>query len=158
METDSKNLIILLYIRQILSKSPDSKTTIVSQMLDQRNRAVSEQAKTDDFIISEKLVSQYLAQLSENKYLFPLYNELFTAGGCEIYFKDIINYIEVGEETNYATVVKAALCKYETAIGYRKKSLYYNSNENYGVKLNPDKDEKLIFDSTDQVIVISRGT
>ena len=157
MNADARNLITLLHARDILRKS-DRKITIVSQMMDERNRAVADQARADDFIISEKLISQYMAQISENKFLFPLFNELFTNEGGEIYFNNIKDYVKTGVKTNFYTLVKAASLRNESAIGYRKSALHYDAGENYGVKMNPDKDEEILIDSDDQLIIIASAS
>jgi len=153
MDADARSLITLLHGRRIIEKS-NRKITIVSQMLDERNRAVADQAKADDFIISEKLISQYMAQLSENKLLFTLYNELFTSEGSEIYFNNISDYVNDGITTNFYTLVKSASLRGESAIGYRKHKLQYDVDENYGVKMNPDKEDEILIESGDQLIVI----
>ena len=153
MDADARSLITLLHGRRIIEKS-NRKITIVSQMLDERNRAVADQAKADDFIISEKLISQYMAQLSENKLLFTLYNELFTSEGSEIYFNNISDYVNDGITTNFYTLVKSASLRNESAIGYRKHKLQYDVDENYGVKMNPDKEDEILIESGDQLIVI----
>ena len=157
MNADARNLITLLHARDILRKS-DRKITIVSQMMDERNRAVADQARADDFIISEKLISQYMAQISENQFLFPLFNELFTNEGGEIYFNNIKDYVKTGVKTNFYTLVKAASLRNESAIGYRKSALHYDAGENYGVKMNPDKDEEILIDSDDQLIIIASAS
>jgi hypothetical protein len=157
MNADARNLITLLHARDILRKS-DRKITIVSQMMDERNRAVADQARADDFIISEKLISQYMAQISENQFLFPLFNELFTNEGAEIYFNNIKDYVKIGVKTNFYTLVKAASLRNESAIGYRKSALHYDAGENYGVKMNPDKDEEILIDSDDQLIIIASAS
>ena len=157
MNADARNLITLLHARDILRKS-DRKITIVSQMMDERNRAVADQARADDFIISEKLISQYLAQISENQFLFPLFNELFTNEGAEIYFNNIKDYVKIGVKTNFYTLVKAASLRNESAIGYRKSALHYDAGANYGVKMNPDKDEEILIDSDDQLIIIASAS
>tara|TARA_Y100000310_G_scaffold322934_1_gene382665 strand:+ start:954 stop:2894 length:1941 start_codon:yes stop_codon:yes gene_type:complete len=157
MNADARNLITLLHARDILRKS-DRKITIVSQMMDERNRAVADQARADDFIISEKLISQYMAQISENQFLFPLFNELFTNEGEEIYFNNIKDYVKIGVKTNFYTLVKAASLRNESAIGYRKSALHYDAGENYGVKMNPDKDEEILIDSDDQLIIIASAS
>ena len=157
MNADARNLITLLHARDILQKS-DRKITIVSQMIDERNRAVADQARADDFIISEKLISQYMAQISENQFLFPLFNELFTNEGAEIYFNNIKDYVKIGVKTNFYTLVKAASLRNESAIGYRKSALHYDAGENYGVKMNPDKDEEILIDSDDQLIIIASAS
>ena len=156
LDADSRSLIILLHCRRIIEKS-NKKITIVSQILDEKNRAIADQAKADDFIVSEKMVSQYLAQLSENKLLYSLYNELFTSEGSEIYFNNLSDYINGGITTNFYNIVKSASLKNESAIGYRKHKFKYSVDHNYGVKMNPDKDDEIIVEKGDQLIVIGES-
>ena len=94
-------------------------------------------------------------QISENKFLFNLFMELFSADGCEIYFKPITNYIDIETEVNIFTLVQAASEKGETAIGYRISHLFNNPDQNYGVSLNPNKTQTVKFNTEDKLIVIS---
>lgn len=153
---DERNLITLLNARNILNKESD-KVTIVSQMLDEKNRAIGDEARADDFIISEKLVSQYMAQISENKFLYPLFNELFTNEGSEIYFNNMDMYVEKGTNLNFYTLIKSASLKGHSAIGYRKRKNSYLFDENYGVNMNPDKHESIHVEDGDQLIVIAKN-
>ena len=154
ISADSRTLITLLHVRDICDRL-DKRITIISQILDEKNRQVAEQTKADDFIVSEKLVSQFLTQISENKFLFNLFMELFSAEGCEIYFKPITNYIDIETEVNIFTLIQAASEKGETAIGYRISHLFNNPDQNYGVSLNPNKTQTVKFNTEDKLIVIS---
>ena len=55
--------------------------SIVSEMMDLRNRALAQVAKADDFIVSDKLVSLMLAQLSENRALDRVFLAVGGLGG-----------------------------------------------------------------------------
>jgi voltage-gated potassium channel Kch len=54
--------------------------SIVSEMLDDRNRKLAEITHTDDFIVSVKLDSLMMSQISENKELKTVFEDLFSAG------------------------------------------------------------------------------
>jgi voltage-gated potassium channel Kch len=153
-DADSHTLITLLHLRDIAERN-SFRFSIVSEMLDIRNRELAEVAKADDFIISNKLISLMLAQLSENKELKAVFDDLFDAEGSEIYLKPAVNYIQSGREVNFYSVCEAAARKNEIAIGYRKNEFAYNAEKTYGVVVNPDKSGKIIFGENDKVIVIA---
>ena len=67
-EADAITLITLLHLRALAEKQ-SQRFSIVSEMLDARNRELAEVARADDFIVGDKLVSQLLAQMSENPVL-----------------------------------------------------------------------------------------
>ncbi len=67
-EADAKTLITLLHLRN-LADAAGVRLSIVSEMMDLRNRALAQIARADDFIVSDKLVSLMMSQLSENKNL-----------------------------------------------------------------------------------------
>ncbi|HPH19911.1 MAG TPA: NAD-binding protein, partial [Haliscomenobacter sp.] len=71
-ESDAKTLICLLHLRDLADKA-GKDFSIVSEMLDIRNRELAEVSKADDFILSDKLLSLVLTQISENKALKKVY-------------------------------------------------------------------------------------
>ena len=98
-----------------------------------------------------------LAQLSENKELKPVFDELFQSYGSEIYLKPIKNYINTGEFVDFYTLVEIAAQRNETAIGYRKIELKGSSKDNFGVVINPKKQEEVLFSENDFLIVVSEN-
>jgi len=153
-EADSRTLVTLVHLRDIRDKI-NQQFTIVSEILDVRNRELLELNQADDFILSERLVSLAMAQISENKELGPLFEELFQPEGSEIYFKPITNYLTVDEPVNFFTIVEAALAEKETAIGYRQVSYANDADRNYGLVINPRKSDYVDYVETDQIIVFS---
>lgn len=153
-EADSRTLVTLVHLRDIRDKI-NQQFTIVSEILDVRNRELLELNQADDFILSERLVSLAMAQISENKELGPLFEELFQPEGSEIYFKPITNYLTVDEPVNFFTIVEAALAEKETAIGYRQVSYANDADRNYGLVINPKKSDYVDYVETDQIIVFS---
>lgn len=88
-------LITLLHLRNIEEKTGND-FTIVSEMMDIRNKELAEGTEADDFIISNKLISLMLSQLSENKELKAVFDDLFDADGSEIYVKPVTDYVKTG--------------------------------------------------------------
>jgi ion channel POLLUX/CASTOR len=75
-EADAKTLVTLLHLRDIAGRD-ETPFSIVSEMLDLRNRELAEAAQVDDFIVSDHLLSLMLSQLSENAELFDIFMDLF---------------------------------------------------------------------------------
>ena len=153
-EADAKTLVTLLHLRHI-AETDESPFSIVSEMLDLRNRELAEAAKVDDFIISDHLISLMLAQISEDADLYPIFQDIFDPEGAEIYLKPIGQYVETDQPVNFYTVVEAARRRGETAIGYRVIAEANNGRKNHGVHTNPKKSEKVNFAPDDKIIVVA---
>ncbi len=153
-EADAKTLISLLHIRNFAEKK-QKKLNIVSEMFDQNNRELAAVTKADDFIISDNLISRMLSQLSETRDLKKVFDDLFDADGSEIYLKDAIKYVKPNIPVNFYTVLESAAKKGETAIGYRIVEKAHSVEDNYGIFINPLKNEKVIFTEEDKIIVLA---
>jgi len=153
-EADAKTLVTLLHLRDIAEKD-ETPFSIVSEMLDLRNRELAEATQVDDFIVSEHLISLMMSQLSENAELFDVFNDMFDPEGSEIYLKPVSDYVTLGEPVNFYTVVEAAKRRGETTLGYRLESEAGQAEKSYGVHTNPKKSEQVVFTSADKIIVIA---
>ncbi len=153
-EADAITLVTLLHLRDIAERD-DTPFSIVSEMLDLRNRELAEATKVDDFIVSEHLVGLMMAQLSENAELEGVFDDLFDAEGSEIYLKPMSDYVVTGTPVDFYTVTEAASRRGETAIGYRLMSESRDAGRSYGVHTNPKKSAKVVFDPEDKIIVIA---
>ncbi len=153
-QADAQTLITLLHLRAIVEKE-GFKLSIVSEMMDLRNRALAEVAKADDFIVSDKLVSLLLSQLSENRQLNPVFRQLFSAEGAEVYIRPISDYVRTGVAVDFYTLLEAAAQRGETAIGYRLAAQSNSADASFGVTLNPKKHEKINFGPGDRLVVLA---
>ncbi|HZY40480.1 MAG TPA: TrkA C-terminal domain-containing protein, partial [Anaerolineae bacterium] len=151
---DARTLITLLHLREIGERSGHA-FSIVSEMLDIRNRNLAEVTRADDFIVSDKLVSLMLAQISENKLLGPVFTDIFDPDGSEIYIKPAANYVKLGEPINFYTVIDAARRRGEVAFGYRRMADASDAAKSYGIAVNPDKSEFVTFTERDRIIVLA---
>ncbi|NOY98001.1 MAG: potassium transporter TrkA [Chloroflexi bacterium] len=155
-EADAKTLVTLLHLRDI-AEHDQTPFSIVSEMLDLRNRQLAEVAHVDDFIVSDHLVSLMMAQLSENADLHAVFEDIFDPEGSEIYLKPISDYVELGQPVNFYTLVEAARRRGETAIGYRLDVEADNADKSYGVHANPDKSNPVTFSEGDKLIVLAEN-
>ncbi len=153
-EADAKTLITLLHLRN-LADSAGTRLSIVSEMMDIRNRALAQIARADDFIVSDKLVSLMMSQLSENKHLEKVFKVLFSSEGSEIYIRPMTDYVRLGSTVDFYTVLEAAAQRGETAIGYRIMKYADDKSRGYGVNVNPKKSEKHAFTEHDKIVVLA---
>lgn len=151
---DARTLITLLHLRAIAERD-ETPFSIVSEMLDLRNRELAEVARVDDFIVSEHLVSLMLAQLAESPDLFDVFRDIFDPQGAEIYLKPVEEYVQTGQPVNFYTVVEAACRRGETAVGYRIAAEAAEAGKGYGVHINPRKSEKVRYEPPDKIIVVA---
>lgn len=155
-EADARTLITLLHLRDIAERG-NHKFSIVSEMLDIRNRDLAEVTHADDFIVSDKLIGLMLSQVSENKQLSAVFQDLFDPEGVEIYLKPADDYVEPGRSIDYYTVTEAARQRGEIAIGYRLAAQADDATHAYGVRVNPRKSDTLTLGVGDAVIVLAES-
>lgn len=153
-QADAHTLITLLHLRDIASHS-EQRFSVVSEMIDTRNRALAEVTKADDFVVSDKLISLILAQVSENKALNAVFADLFDPDGSEVYLKLAADYVRLDEPINFYTVVEAARQRNQVALGYRLATQIDDTTKAHGVVVNPDKSAMITFSAWDRIVVLS---
>ena len=143
-------LVTLLHLRDMLTKR-GRNASIVSEMRDDRDRALAQLTKADDFVVSEQLVSLLMTQISENRHLESVFTDLFDPDGAEIYVRPASYYIRPVAGLTFATLVEAARRRGEVAIGYR----IAEPGDGHGVVLNPDKEHPMPM--IDRLIVLAHS-
>jgi len=155
-EADAKTLITLLHLRHI-AEIGGHDFSIVSEIVDIRNRELASVTKVDDFIVSDKLISLMLAQISENPSLIAVLEDIFDADGSEIYLKPATEYVNVGVPLNFYTVTESARQLGHCAIGYKQDAFEGDASKAFGVVVNPAKSEMVTFTDRDKIIVLSES-
>jgi len=151
---DARTMITLLHLRDLLRRQ-GARVPITSEILEIENRDLAAVAEADDFIVSNTLVSLMISQVSENRHLVRVFDDLFTAGGHEIYLKPASEYVPQGVELPFQAVVEAALERGELALGLRRGGLARDAAAQFGVIVNPAKSAVLQLDASDKVIVLA---
>ncbi|MFA1548203.1 potassium transporter TrkA [Actinomadura chokoriensis] len=150
---DARTLVTLLHLRDLEDALGDP-FAIVSEINDDANREIAQVTKADDFVVSEKLISLMLTQLSENRHLYDVFVDLLDPAGSEIYLKPACDYLVPGAEADFATLIESARRRGEVALGYRLTSRFHDP-PGYGVVLNPDKAAPITLAADDRVIVLA---
>ena len=153
-KADAATLFTLINLRQI-RKENNSKFTILSEVLNSKNAELISIEKSDDFVMSEKIINLMLSQLSENPSLNEFFNELMQPDGSEIYFRQIADYVDTNSDVNFKMLVESAIKNSETAFGFRINKEAKDKSKNFGIYLNPDKLVERKFNKNDQLIVFS---
>ncbi|TDD70137.1 potassium transporter TrkA [Actinomadura darangshiensis] len=152
---DARTLVTLLHLRDMEDRLGDP-FAIVSEINHDANREIAQVTKADDFVVSEKLISLMLTQLSENRYLYDVFADLLDPAGSELYLKPACDYLAPGAEADFATLIESARRRGEVALGYRLTELFHEP-PGYGVVLNPDKTAPLTLSADDRVIVLAEN-
>ncbi|GAB3979897.1 lipoprotein [Actinoallomurus acanthiterrae] len=150
---DARTLVTLLHLRDMEERIGDPYS-IVSEINDEGNREVAQVTKADDFVVSARLISLLLTQLTENHHLREVFANLLDPTGSEIYLKPATDYLLPDASANFATVIEAARRRGQTALGYRRHEAFHES-PGYGVVLNPGKAAPLTLAAEDRVIVLA---
>jgi voltage-gated potassium channel Kch len=153
---DANTLVTLLHLREI-SEQSGGRFSIVSEMLDVRNRELAEVTGADDFIVSDHLASLMMCQVSENRDLSTVFEGLISAAGSELYLKPATDYAKPGVPLNFYTMVEAARRRGEVAVGYRLAAQTADPAASYGVYLNPEKSRRVTFSEQDKLIVLAES-
>ncbi|MFJ7339647.1 NAD-binding lipoprotein [Streptomyces sp. NPDC101110] len=151
-EPDNRTLVTLLLLRELQELS-GRELPVVTELVDDRNRALAPLGPGADVIISGKLIGLLMAQISQNRHLAAVFEELFSADGAGIRLRPAGDYVLPGCETAFATVVAAARGRGECAIGYRSHD-DVSTHPGYGVRVNPPKSERRHWTAADEVIVV----
>ncbi len=151
---DSDTLIILLLLRELTKN--DKNPRIITQVLNSENQELINQTKVDEFIISNKLITMILSQLSEEPLIKLFYDDIFSEDGSEIYIKPATLYFdEFPQRLTFAQIMKTANVRDEICLGLRDGTKVKNSTDNFGVTLNLRKDEIITLQEHDFLVVLS---
>jgi voltage-gated potassium channel Kch len=153
---DTRTLVTLLHLRQIAEEA-GRRASVVSEMIDIRNRELAEVSRADDFVVSNKLVSLMLAQSAENEFMSRIFGTLLDEKGAEIYLRPASSYVPEGVTVDGYQLTLAGLLRGEVVVGYRQRSDAPDERRLGGVKVNPPKTDKVSFGPGDQIVVVANG-
>ena len=151
-QADARTLLTLLNLRELMKESP-RPANIVSEMLNDHNRELAESASPDDFIVSEKLISNLISEITEDSAISPVIRAVLSSDGAQVKLQPAEYFVTLGQKVDFNAVTVAALRRGESAMGYRVKATA--SRLNQGVVLNPNRAEKVVFSPGDSIVVLS---
>ena len=155
---DSENIVALLLLRRIFSQYPNEsrKTKLITEVLDSQNYALVARAGVKDVIISNRLVSMIMAQISESRDIEKVYDDIFQEDGSEIYLKPASLYMsDLPASVSFADMMRLAQKRSEVCIGVKIKADENNPAANHGVRLIPPKDAMFEIAAEDSFVVVA---
>jgi ion channel POLLUX/CASTOR len=157
---DSDSVVVLLQLRRLRGQGRTHEgveTKLITEVLDSRNQELFSQAGVNDFIVSNRMVSMVLAQLSEEPRMKQVYDNLFAEAGSEIYVKPASLYFdELPVTCTYADLIGLANQRDgEVCLGYKLAHLGQDASRNFGVELIPPKDASVTLSPGDALVVVA---
>ena len=148
-EADARTLLLLIQIRDI-GKQWNREFNLTSEMRSVSNQKLAKIANVNDFIVGSTITNLIIAQVSENRKLSLLFEDLLDADGSELYMKKASRYIKPGVETDFYTITEIARKRNEIAVGYKK-----TTSGGMQVVTNPKKSSRISFTDEDCLILIA---
>jgi Trk K+ transport system NAD-binding subunit len=145
---DAETLLTLLHL-DTLRKKQKVDPSIVLEIEEPENSDALEYIRVDDFLISNLLVSKIMTQISQNRNLNSVIQELVSEEGNEFYLKRINAYVPVNQSLPFYALIQAAQLRNEVVVGYKR----------FGkeVILNPSKFETFTFNDKDRLVLVARN-
>lgn len=147
VEDDSLNLMRLLELRQLLSRSdcPSSFANVVTELRDVEDVAIAGSTR-DDFVVSDRISSLLLAQLAEEPKLLGVFDALFEAQGVEILSLPARQLFE-SQTLTFGGLVDLGI-PFGIVIGV--------ATADAGTTVNPPRDLKVVVDDGLRVILLTK--
>jgi hypothetical protein len=158
-QSDAETLMILLLLRSIFQERGKRTTTkLIAEVLESRNRDLVSRAGVDNFVVSNQLISMIMAQISENKEIKEVYQHLFKEDGFEIYIKPASLYLDTfPQHLSFADLMSLAQKRNEICLGVKLFDLEHDINKNFGIRLNPPKDQVYTIIDYDELVVLAEN-
>jgi ion channel POLLUX/CASTOR len=155
-EADARTLLTLMHVRLAADATPHEEN-IVAELLDPHDVELGGSSENHDFIVSQKLISLLMAQLSESPHLAPVFADLFDSDGAVVALHPAERYVPLGE-TTFGDIVSSARGWDTVAIGYRAASATGEKGSlGGGLRINAPKDHRVTLAPGDSIVVISRA-
>ncbi len=159
-EVDAGNIVTLLLLRNIFKSQNDGmyNTKLITEVLHSQNNKLIAETGVRDVVISNKLESMFLAQISENPDIRIVYDDLFQEGGSEIYIKPATLYFkEFPQEVTFADMIGVAQQRHEVCFGIKIKAYEKDATQNFGISLIPEKTQTFTLEKDDALVVLAEN-
>ncbi|MEI6250222.1 MAG: hypothetical protein WCP54_03600 [Actinomycetes bacterium] len=140
-EADAMTLLAMLEINHLrkLPGSPIANARVIAEIQDSNNVDLANVVDVDDLVVSDRLSSLMIAQLSETKELYNVFQELFGPTGTFLSSKPIESYIPLDASTTFGQLAAAGLSRGEVVVGYRQPDASNPTSTTVGIRINPAK-------------------
>jgi len=150
VDADSSTAMIMLILEDV-ARNGGGLPPVVVELLDSKIKDVLKYSTIIDSVISTEFVSAILLQVAQNPFLESIYSELINAGGIEMGFRKVEDYIPIGSSKNYSDFLSRAFEVNELIIGYQ-----VGDGPNAEICLNPLKSSFPNLKPQDKLIVLAQ--
>jgi hypothetical protein len=155
-EVDQADARVLLSLTHLRAVNAATEGNVVTELRDPNDVELASVGDGDDFIVSQKLISLLLAQLSESPKFVNVFNNLFGAKGANVAKHPFARYAPNATVT-FAEILAEARNWGIVAIGYQCAAAAGRPGFlASGLRLNPAKTERITFAEGDHVIVLEQ--
>ncbi len=156
-QVDSENIVCLLLLRHIFqAHQGDINTKLITEVMDFQNQTLVAQTGVKDVIISTRLLSMIISQVSENKDIKQIYDDIFQEDGSEIYLKPIDLYYDTPpNNVSFAQLMRQAQARGEVCLGVKIHAQETDADANFGVELIPEKHKTFDLKAKDCLVVLA---
>ncbi len=157
-DPDARAIVTILLLQDYDTRHPQHPfKQIVAEVLAAANSELLQHHGKTDTIISPRLISMLLAQVSQQLMLERVYADLMNAHANEIYLKPVRRYTPQPANCTFADLMRAAAELGELALGVKRKAEAGEATKDFGIRINPPKDTPLALTDHDEVIVVSNA-
>ncbi|KAA3595968.1 MAG: hypothetical protein DWQ06_16450 [Calditrichaeota bacterium] len=146
--SDARTILGYLVLQKIL-KEENLNPDVLVELFDKENEKII-QDEIGEALFTPAIVSHMIAQISLKREISQIYDELFTVGGAEIYFKSPKTYSIKEKELTFNALQKKIFSKGDILLG-----IYYQDSKHQKLFLNPPKDEKLELKKNLELVVLT---
>jgi len=162
-ESDARTILGYLVLRELMT--PQAKALPVLVELTNPAHTTLFDNRRGEVIVSPVIISHMLTRVALRREMRAVFDEVFSSGGCEVFFRRIADYglaeilsqipdyDPVGGDCTFADLQRAADARGEIAIGIRRAGQERTARG--GVELNPGRDESLQLNENDELIVLT---
>ncbi len=153
-QADTRAIIALLLLRDFRRKAGIHSQEVCSEILNPKNRELAATTQIHDIVISNEMVSMFLAQVTHEPRVRAVLEDLFRSEGSEIYLKEMSSYVPAGQAVTFEQLILVAKARGEVALGYQ--SVVEDPGKRYGIVLNPtDRTTPIPTKPGDRLIVLA---
>ncbi len=155
---DAENIVSLLMLRRIFNQHPSESgnTKLITEILDSQNDGLVKKAGVQGVVNSNRFVSMITAQISQNRDIEKVYDDIFRIHGSAIYLKPANLYFEtLPKDVSFADMMAIAQKRDEVCIGVKIKALENDKESKNGITLNPEKNTSYELQADDCLVVLA---
>jgi ion channel POLLUX/CASTOR len=151
-ETDARTIVGHLLLRELLLPASAGGPQVLVELAESENLA-SFAANGSEIIVPPLVLSHIMAQIALRPDLRVVFEDLFGAGGPEIYFRPAREYGLAGKDANFSDVCHAVAAHNESALGVRLRCRGEQGDDE--ILVNPPRDRSWRLRDGDELVVLA---